>query len=88
VISRWQEVYLSDTKLSLVGYVPGVSPTPDFRGVEVGGGHASGIEAGTGVGGANTGDDDEGANPTGVDIGGEQHHLCQGQACSSGGGHC
>jgi hypothetical protein len=60
VISRRKETYLGNSKLLPVGYVPGVSPAPDF-----GGGRTDGTEGGVDTGGADAGDDD-GVGPAGV----------------------
>jgi hypothetical protein len=81
-------MYLDDSELSSRGYVPGISPVPDFKGIDVGGEHAGGSERGPGAGGADAGDDGEGADPVGIGTDEEQSRPYQGQARSSEAGHC
>jgi hypothetical protein len=68
-------MYLNDSKLLTVSYVPIDYPVHDFEGVDVGG-HAGSSKRGAGARGANAGDDDEGIGPTRAGVDGERHRHC------------
>jgi hypothetical protein len=59
--SKWQQAFLGDFELSSVDVPPTVSPTPVFREVSAGGGHAGGSKGEAGTGAINVGGDSRGS---------------------------
>jgi hypothetical protein len=66
VISRWQEAYIRDSELSLVGISPSISRAPVFRGDSARGSHMVSSKGRANIRCADAGEDENGTRPTGA----------------------